>query len=97
MFYYIITVISIIIGFTIGMLFENRRLKLKSKKVLEEHLEELDRLIAKVNRHNESEVEVDSDHQIQLIEYSLKQALSEERYEDAAQLRDILENLKKQK
>lgn len=97
MLYYIITSISIIIGFLAGILFENRRLKIKSKKVLEKHLDELDRLIAKVNKHNESVVEVDNDHQIQLIEYSLNQALTEERYEDAAQLRDILENLKKQK
>lgn len=95
--YYLLTGISILIGFSAGILFENRRLKIKSKKVLEQHLEELDRLIAKVNKHNESAVEVDGDHQIQLIEYSLNQALSEERYEDAAQLRDILDQLKKQK
>lgn len=95
--YYLLTGISILIGFSVGILFENRRLKIKSKKVLEQHLEDLDNLIAKVNKHRESAVEVDSDHQIQLIEYSLNQALSEERYEDAAQLRDILENIKKQK
>lgn len=95
--YYLLTGISILIGFLAGILFENRRLKIKSKKVLKQHLEELDRLIAKINKHNESAVEVDSDHQIQLIEYSLNQALSEERYEDAAQLRDILDQLKKQK
>jgi protein-arginine kinase activator protein McsA len=95
--YYLLTGISILIGFSAGMVFENRRLKIKSKKILQEHLKDLDKLIAKINRHNESKVEVDNDHQIQLIEYSLNQALSEERYEDAAQLRDILENLKKQK
>lgn len=95
--YYLLTGISILIGFSVGILFENRRLKIKSKKVLEQHLEDLDNLIAKVNKHRESVGEIESNHQIQLIEHSLNQALLEERYEDAAQLRDILENLKKQK
>ena len=95
--YYLLTGISILIGFSVGILFENRRLKIKSKKILEQHLEDLDNLIAKVNQHRESVVEIESDHQIQLIEHSLNQALLEERYEDAAQLRDILESIKKQK
>ena len=95
--YYLLTGISILIGFSVGILFENRRLKIKSKKVLEQHLEDLDNLIAKVNKHRESVVEIESGHQIQLIEHSLNQALLEERYEDAAQLRDILESIKKQK
>lgn len=95
--YYLLACISTLIGFLIGVLFENRRLKIKSKKVLEKHLKDLDNLIAKVNRHRESVVEIESDHQIQLIEHSLNQALLEERYEDAAQLRDILESIKKQK
>ena len=95
--YYLLVCISTLIGFLIGVLFENRRLKIKSKKVLEKHLKDLDNLIAKVNRHRESVVEIESDHQIQLIEHSLNQALLEERYEDAAQLRDILESIKKQK
>lgn len=97
MYYYLLTAISVLIGFLSGVLFENRRLKIKSKKVLEKHLKELDNLISKFNQHKESTVQIDSDHQIQLIEHSLNQALLEERYEDAAQLRDILESIKKQK
>lgn len=97
MLYYIITSISILIGFLSGMLFENRRLKIKSKKVLKEHLEELDRLAFKIDSHRNSIVEIDNKHHIDLIEHSLNEALAEERYEDAAQLRDILEKLKKQK
>jgi len=97
MFYYIITTISIIIGFLAGILFENRRLKIKSKKVLEQQLKELDKLVSKIDKHRSSIVELDTKHHINLIEHSLNQALSEERYEDAARLRDILEQLKKQK
>lgn len=97
MFYYIITSISTLIGFLIGMLLENRRLKIKSKKVLEEHLEELDKLVSKIDNHRNSVIEIDTKHHIDLIEHSLNEALSEERYEDAAQLRDILEKLNKQK
>jgi len=97
MFYYIISTISTLIGLLIGMLLENRRLKIKSKKVLEEHLEELDKLVSKIDNHRNSAIEIDTKHHIDLIEYSLNEALAEERYEDAAQLRDILEDLKKQK
>lgn len=97
MFYYIISTISTLIGLLIGMLLENRRLKIKSKKVLEEHLEELDKLVSKIDNHRNSAIEIDTKHHIDLIEYSLNEALAEERYEDAAQFRDILEDLKKQK
>lgn len=97
MSYYIITSISTLIGLLIGMLLENRRLKIKSKKVLEEHLEELDKLVSKIDNHRNSAIEIDTKHHIDLIEHSLNEALSEERYEDAAQFRDILEDLKKQK
>lgn len=97
MFYYIITSISTLIGFLIGMLLENRRLKIKSKKVLKEHLAELDKLVSKIDNHRNSVIEIDNKHHIDLIEDSLNEALAEERYEDAAQLRDILEKLKKQK
>lgn len=97
MFYYTISIISTLIGLLIGMLLENRRLKIKSKKVLEEHLAELDKLVSKINNHRNSVIEIDTKHHIDLIEHSLNEALSEERYEDAAQLRDILDQLKKQK
>ncbi len=95
--YYLITAISLIIGLFIGILFENRRIKIKSEKYVKKHLEDLDQLITKIDDHKHRVVEIDIEHQIEIIEHSLNQALSEERYEDAAQLRDILKGIKKQK
>jgi len=97
MFYYTITIISSLLGFLGGMLFENRRLKIKSKKVLEKHLKELDELEDKIDRHYESVAQNDNDQTILIIEHALEQALLEERYEEASQYRYILKELKKQK
>jgi len=89
---YIIGIFIAALFFVIGKQYEKKMTERRSKKFLEEHLKNLDNLINKFNKHQRPIYDEDN---IKLIESALKTAIEEERYEDASELRDILEDLNK--
>jgi protein-arginine kinase activator protein McsA len=89
---YIISIFIAAVFFLIGKHYQKKMTDIRNQRFLKKHLESLDNLIDKLNKHQKP---INDEDNIKLIESALKNAIEEERYEDASGLRDILEDLNK--
>lgn len=88
----LIIVFISLISFILGRYYQMRIMKIKSEKIIKEHISSLDRLIEKI--HRQQRKTITGDYNVKVVEDALKNAIEEERYEDASELRDILKEIK---
>lgn len=88
---YVIGIFTAAIFFIFGRQYEKKMVERRNKRFIEEHLKNLDRLINKIKNHQTDPIT--GTYNIQLLESALNNAIKEERYEDASELRDLLKDL----
>ena len=88
---YVIGIFTAAIFFILGRQYEKKMVERRNKRFIEEHLKNLDRLINKIKEHQVNPMT--GTYNIQLLESALNNAIKEERYEDASELRDLLKDL----
>ena len=88
---YVIGIFTAAIFFILGRQYEKKMVERRNKRFIEEHLKNLDRLINKIK--NQQTDPITGTYNIQLLESALNNAIKEERYEDASELRDLLKDL----
>ena len=88
---YVIGIFIAAIFFIFGRQYEKKMVERRNKRFIEEHLKNLDRLINKIKNHQTDPIT--GTYNIQLLESALNNAIKEERYEDASELRDLLKDL----
>lgn len=88
---YVIGIFTAAIFFILGRQYEKKMVERRNKRFIEEHLKNLDRLINKIKNHQTDPMT--GTYNIQLLESALNNAIKEERYEDASELRDLLKDL----
>ena len=88
---YVIGIFTASIFFILGRQYEKKMVERRNKRFIEEHLKNLDRLINKIK--NQQTDPITGTYNIQLLESALNNAIKEERYEDASELRDLLKDL----
>ena len=88
---YVIGIFTAAIFFILGRQYEKKMVERRNKRFIEEHLKNLDRLINKIKNHQTDPIT--GTYNIQLLESALNNAIKEERYEDASELRDLLKDL----
>lgn len=88
---YVIGIFTAAIFFILGRQYEKKMVERRNKRFIEEHLKNLDRLINKIKEHQADPMT--GTYNIQLLESALNNAIKEERYEDASELRDLLKDL----
>lgn len=88
---YVIGIFTAAIFFILGRQYEKKMVERRNKRFIEEHLKNLDRLINKIK--NQQTNPITGTYNIQLLESALNNAIKEERYEDASELRDLLKDL----
>ena len=88
---YVIGIFTAAIFFILGRQYEKKMVERRNKRFIEEHLKNLDRLINKIK--NQQTDPMTGTYNIQLLESALNNAIKEERYEDASELRDLLKDL----
>lgn len=88
---YVIGIFTAAIFFIFGRQYEKKMVERRNKRFIEEHLKNLDRLINKIK--NQQTDPITGTYNIQLLESALNNAIKEERYEDASELRDLLKDL----
>ena len=95
--YGLICLLTFLVGFYLGGLYKYKHLKEKIEKEQEERVQHLVAYwLGKVAAKEEPEMEtkVEDTYSYQIVEHCLQMALDTENYEEAARLRDILQNMK---
>lgn len=90
----LISFISLLTGFYIGKKYEKYRLIKEADKNLQKSIEKINYLTNKIIDHQNSDITLSDERNIEILQYNLNNALENEEYETAAELRDIINSLK---
>lgn len=93
----LISFISLLSGFYIGKKYEKFHNMKMADKNLKKGIEKINYLNEKLRAHQESKIILSEDRNLEILENTLKNALINEDYETAAELRDIIDNIKSKK
>lgn len=66
-------------------------------KNLKKSIEKINYLTEKIKTHQESQIILSDERNLEILQYTLNEALSDEDYEAAAELRDVINNIKNRK
>lgn len=90
----LISFISLLTGFYIGKKYENYRLIKEADENLQKSIEKINYLTNKIIDHQNSDIILSDERSLEILQYNLNNALENEEYETAAELRDIMNSLK---
>lgn len=90
----LISFISLLTGFYIGKKYEKYRLIKEADENLQKSIEKINYLTNKIIDHQNSDITLSDERNIEILQYNLNNALENEEYETAAELRDIINSLK---
>ena len=66
-------------------------------KNLKKSIEKINYLTEKINTHQESQIILSDERNLEILQHTLNEALSDEDYEAAAEIRDVINNIKNRK
>jgi len=95
--YGLICLLIFLVGFYFGGLYKYKHLKKKIEKEQEDRVQQLVAYwLGKVAATEEVDkpTKIENTYSYQIVEHALEMALDSENYEEAARLRDILQNMK---
>jgi len=90
----LISFISLLTGFYIGKKYENYRLIKEADENLQKSIEKINYLTNKIIDHQNSDIILSDERSLEILQYNLNNALENEEYETAAEIRDIINSLK---
>lgn len=90
----LISFISLLTGFYIGKKYENYRLIKEADENLQKSIEKINYLTNKIIDHQNSDIILSDERSLEILKYNLNNALENEEYETAAEIRDIINSLK---
>lgn len=95
--YMLIVTLIFLSGFYIGGMYQYKKVKARIEKEQEERVQQLVAYwLGKVDQNGVADqpVELENTYSYQIVEHCLQTALDTEDYEEAARLRDILQNMR---
>lgn len=66
-------------------------------KNLKKSIEKINYLTEKIKTHQESQIILSDERNLEILQHTLNEALSNEDYEAAAEIRDVINNIKNRK
>ncbi len=66
-------------------------------KNLKKSIEKINYLTEKIKTHQESQIILSDERNLEILQHTLNEALSDEDYEAAAEIRDVINNIKNRK
>jgi len=93
----LISFMSLLSGFYIGRKYEKNHLAKMADKNLRKSIEKINYITEKIKIHQEDQVILSDERNLEILQHTLNKALSDEDYEAAAEIRDVINNIKNRK
>jgi len=93
----LISFMSLLSGFYIGRKYEKFHLAKMADKNLKKSIEKINYLTEKIKTHQESQIILSDERNLEILQHTLNEELSDEDYEAAAEIRDVINNIKNRK
>lgn len=66
-------------------------------KNLKKSIEKINYLTEKIKNHQEGQIILSDERNLEILQHTLNEAISDEDYEAAAEIRDVIDNIKNRK
>ena len=93
----LISFMSLLSGLYIGRKYEKHQAIKLAEKNIKKSIEKINYLTEKINTHQESKIILSDEKNLEILQHTLKEALLDEDYEAAAEIRDVIDNIKNKK
>ena len=93
----LISFMSLLSGLYIGRKYERQQAIKLAEKNIKKSIEKINYLTEKINTHQESKIILSDERNLEILQHTLNKALLDEDYESAAEIIDVIDNIKNKK